>query len=131
MDFLQRYELFKQGIALDLQNELKRVAPVDEGRLKASIICDVRGSNIVVAMVDYALYVEFGTQPHIIRPVNKKALHWKSGKADVFATEVHHPGTEPQPFIRNTFYHKLKPIVTINAERYIPEVAEEIEVSIG
>lgn len=133
---------------MDLQNELKRVAPVDEGRLKASIEVKAEGDEIVVYMVDYALYVEMGTEPHIIRPKYKQALAFESTsglsrkgrleagipKKDANTTivkEVHHPGTQPQPFIRNTFYHKLKPIVELNAERYIPEVANEIEVSTG
>jgi hypothetical protein len=38
-------------------------------------------------------FVDQGTKPHIIKPVNAKMLHWKdeSGE-DHFAKEVHHPG---------------------------------------
>jgi HK97 gp10 family phage protein len=122
-------ELFKKGIANDLRNALVKSCPVDTGRLKISIKVNIKGNKLIITMVDYALYVEFGTQPHIIRPKNKKALHWKNGKKDVFAKEVHHPGTKAQPFIRNTFYHKIPDIVAVNAARYLPEANVEVTYS--
>jgi hypothetical protein len=43
-------------------------------------------------------YVEFGTAPHIIRPVNAKVLaNPKTGQ--IFGTLVHHPGTKANPFM--------------------------------
>ena len=60
------------------------------------------------------------TPPHIIKPKNKQALRFEVGKIDrlkgkgkniVFAKEVKHPGTRPQPFIRNTLQSKLKHII--------------------
>ena len=68
-------------------------------------------------MVDYGKYVEFGSPPHIIKPKNKKALKFKVGKATkkgkdiVFAKEVKHPGTRPNPFVRNTIQNKLTKII--------------------
>ena len=66
-----------------------------------------------------ALFLEFGTRPHDIYPVRRKALRWAaqpqgrrlSGRPRVaaqrgglggvlFAKRVHHPGTRPQPFMR-------------------------------
>lgn len=70
-----------------------------------------------------ALYLEFGTEPHEIRPKNAKALAFpRSGGRGVirkgqrktqfnfqgrvkitglvFAKVVHHPGTDPRPFFR-------------------------------
>lgn len=131
-ELLERYEMFLKGIKFDLENELKHVCPVDKGRLKNSIKVQISANELRILMVDYGMAVEFGTKAHIIKPKNKKALSWtdKSGKKRV-AKVVHHPGTKPQPFIRNTFYHKLKPIVLINAERYIPELLDQIEVSIA
>jgi len=112
-----------EGIGNDLMNALVDVVPVDTGRLKNSIVYNVEGDTITVEMADYGLYVEFGTAPHIIKPKNKKALHWKSGtpgstgRGDVFAKVVHHPGTTPQPFIRNTLHNKLPGIIEDNIER--------------
>lgn len=62
------------------------------------------------------------TPPHIIRPKNKKALRFEvgrkarlegngKGKNIVFAKEVKHPGTRPNPFIRNTIQNKIKGII--------------------
>ena len=45
----------------------------------------------------YAPYVEFGTKPHTILPVNKKALYWPG--ADHPVASVNHPGTKPNPFM--------------------------------
>ena len=46
----------------------------------------------------YAPYVELGTPPHIIRPVNAKVLaNVKTGQ--IFGTVVHHPGTKANPFL--------------------------------
>jgi len=51
-----------------------------------------------------ALWAQDGTEAHVIRPKNGKALHWRGmsfkGKrrGDVFAAVVHHPGTPPRRF---------------------------------
>ena len=46
----------------------------------------------------YAPFVEFGTAPHEIRPVNKRVLaNVKTGQ--IFGTLVHHPGTKANPFM--------------------------------
>jgi hypothetical protein len=46
----------------------------------------------------YAPYVEFGTAPHIIRPVKARALANKE-TGQFFGTLVHHPGTRANPFL--------------------------------
>lgn len=49
--------------------------------------------------VDYALYVEFGTKPHIIESHGPYPLrNRKTGQ--VFGRRVRHPGTTAQPFLR-------------------------------
>ncbi len=46
----------------------------------------------------YAPYVEFGTAPHEIRPVNARVLaNKKTGQ--IFGMLVHHPGTKANPFM--------------------------------
>ncbi len=66
----------------------------------------------------YAPFVEFGTSPHDIFPVNARVLAWtiggggayaaaasgrsyyRAGKGTAhFAAYVHHPGTKPKPFM--------------------------------
>jgi len=79
-------------------------APVDNGDLRGSIrfIFDDHDTIATVGTDKvYAPYVEFGTAPHLITPKNKKALSWKVGKKRIFVKSVRHPGTEPNPFMRN------------------------------
>ena len=76
-------------IAIRFQNELILVAPVDTGRLRASINVTIKGNTIIVTMVDYAMFVEFGT--------NRQ---------------------RPNPFIRNTIQTKLHDIITEEIQRY-------------
>lgn len=70
--------------------------PVDTGRLRASIQVEkVNDSEYIIGTnVEYAEAVELGTEPHIILPVNKKALKFNIGGTDIFAKRVNHPGTE-------------------------------------
>lgn len=64
----------------------------------------------VEARTPYAAVVEFGSKPHIIRPVRAKALAWggtrrlsgalaKGSSPTHFAKLVHHPGTKPYPYL--------------------------------
>ena len=64
----------------------------------------------VEARTPYAATVEFGSKPHIIRPVKAKALAWggvrrlsgtlaKGSSPTHFARLVHHPGTKPYPYL--------------------------------
>jgi len=76
-------------------------APERTGRLKRSIKRKVRGTKGEVrAEAPYAVFVEKGTRPHIIRPVRARALRFQVGGEIVFAKLVHHPGTKPNPFMR-------------------------------
>ncbi len=99
-------------IANRIQSELMINCPVNTGRLRNSIKVKAIKGGILIWMASYGQEVEFGSSPHIIKPVNKKALKFKSEKDTVFAKVVHHPGTRPNPFIRNTLQIKLKQIVT-------------------
>ena len=118
----ERIERALPRIAVRIQNELMLVCPVDTGRLRTSIKVRSTKGGIIIWMVDYGKFVEFGTPPHIIKPTNKKALKFEvgriarlsSGKGEkniVFAKEVKHPGTRPNPFIRNTIQNKLGKII--------------------
>ena len=105
---------FISFVKFKLEAELKRACPVDKGGLRLSIDVEIKNNTLTVYMLDYGLHVEYGTRPHIIRPKDKKVLRWNKKKGsvaykkdDIFAMEVHHPGTQANPFIRNVFYHKL------------------------
>jgi HK97 gp10 family phage protein len=90
--------------ARKVQNRAKVLAPVDTGRLRASIrvkrTLTLRGPSAVVGTdVQYAPMVENGTGPHVIRPVRRKALRFKMGGRTVIVAKVNHPGTRPRPFL--------------------------------
>ena len=81
-------------------------------------------------------YLEYGTRPHTIRPKGKESggadvLHWRGPSGgfivgdDHFATEVHHPGTQPKRLVEG-IREELQPRLT---ERIIREVQNYIEVS--
>jgi hypothetical protein len=118
-EFKNRWKIAMNGVGNDFVNELVRTAPVDTGFLRNSVRYEVIGSKINIHMPEYAFYIEFGTAPHEIRAVNAKALHWKSGGQDVFAQVVHHPGTEPNPFIRTAINTKLRDIIYSNLQRQL------------
>jgi HK97 gp10 family phage protein len=78
-------------------------APVRTGRMLGSIRKDVRGLEATIGpTVPYAIYVEYGTAPHEIQPVNASVLRFEVGGRIIFTHLVHHPGTRAQPFIRET-----------------------------
>ena len=78
-------------------------APVRTGRLLGSIREQIRGLEATVGpTVLYAMYVEYGTRPHEIRPVFASVLRFEVEGKVVFTQVVHHPGTRAQPFVRET-----------------------------
>ena len=99
------------SIARRFQNLLKTVCPVDTGRLKNSIKVKVIGKGLRISLVEYGREVEFGTPPHVITPKKAKALKFKSGGKTIFTKVVHHPGTRPNPFIRNSIRNELPKII--------------------
>jgi len=86
-------------------NRARVLAPVDTGRLRASIKADpprlltFRPSVTIGSNVEYAEFVNDGTRPHIIRPRRGRALRFVVGGRVVYARVVHHPGTRAQPFL--------------------------------
>lgn len=47
----------------------------------------------------HALFVHWGTKPHVIRPKKKAVLRWPSGGSFAFARKVHHPGYKGDPWM--------------------------------
>lgn len=68
-----------------------------KGRVETSTKGGAEG--VIEATMPYASFVEEGTQPHDIRPVRAKALHWTDGDGEHFAAVVHHPGGRSFPFM--------------------------------
>lgn len=64
---------------------------------------DGMGNNMTLYLahgMKYGRFLEEGTAPHIIRPKNKKALHWHGAAHPV--KQVNHPGTKPYPILEDT-----------------------------
>lgn len=92
---------------LRVVNRAKELAPVDTGRLRASIVWTIgtaSGGGLVARVgtnVAYARAVHEGTRAHVIVPRRARVLRFPSGGRVVFARRVHHPGTRPRPFLRD------------------------------
>ena len=108
------------SIARRIQNELILVVPVDTGRLKNSIKVISSNEGIIIFMADYGKYVEFGRNPRVIVPVNKKALAFKKGGKTIIVKKVKQGAVRPNPFIRNTLQNKLRGIIV---EELIKEIS--------
>lgn len=86
-------------------NRAKILAPVDTGRLRASIRADpprlltLRPSVKVGTDVEYASWVHDGTRPHVIRPRRAQVLRFEVGGRVAYARVVNHPGTRARPFL--------------------------------
>ena len=117
MTFETDWDRFMFMIGIDIENALAVKAPVDTGDLKGSVNHQVNGNVITISMAEQGLWTEFGTPPHIIRPVDAKALHFKTGGNEVFAKVVHHPGTRPNPWIRPVFKHQLPKLIQKNMSK--------------
>lgn len=52
--------------------------------------------------VNYVEAYYYGSNPHIIRAKNGKALHWRVDGQDYYAKLVRHPGNKPHNFIQDT-----------------------------
>lgn len=143
MNSIEREFSDRLDLAADVTvGEIITRTPVKKGFLKGNTKWKKVGKFIrrVFNNTEYALDVEFGTKPHIIKAKNKKVLAFdmkvgsdlKSGKAlyrnkktgklqktkskntKVFATKVKHPGTPAQPFFRPGYraaYPKIKKLM--------------------
>ncbi|AVH60006.1 MULTISPECIES: HK97 gp10 family phage protein [Streptomyces] len=91
---------FLESVALGIETDAKRLAAVDTGLMRSRIYREVNDltARIGVRDVEYWMTVEFGSGPHVITPVNRKALYWPGARHPV--ARVNHPGTPVQPFLR-------------------------------
>ncbi len=83
-----------------LEETAKESAPVNTGNYRNDISYD--GANTVTAQANYSADIEYGTGAHEITPQTAQALHFKQNGKDVFYKNVNHPGTKPNPVMRNS-----------------------------
>lgn len=104
------------GVQEDFEgNLLKNIKPHSKtGKLERNAYVDiinggveggVRDNGMMVTTkgqkVNYGVFVEFGTKPHIITPSKKKSLRFFIGSKAVFSKSVKHPGYKGDPFLMN------------------------------
>ncbi len=96
--------LFKeQGQPLVIA-EMRNQVPFKTGFLRESVSGRETPKGFTVfASASYAKFVDEGTKPHMIRPVNGQALRWFGAFGNpIFARVVNHPGTKGVFFTRKT-----------------------------
>jgi len=103
------------------------------GALERSVEHDLTSDRPLVGMVSvggsgapYARFVHDGTAAHEIRPRRRRMLRWASGGGEQFryARKVRHPGTRPDPFLREALEAK-KDAVARYFERAMKKLAKE------
>ena len=112
-----RGEPFLNGMRLAtmlVQRSAKQKAPVDTGRLRASITPEVRWQGntaigVVGSNVDYAPYVELGTRPHFVP--SKYIGVWASRHG--FDNTGLFVSGKAQPFLEPAFEENKEAIVSI------------------
>ena len=84
-------------------SNLKSNGSVQTGHLRRGIGNFRRGMTVTIhtSNIKYAIMVEKGTKPHIIKPKNKKALYWKGAARPV--KQVKHPGSKAKPYLIPAF----------------------------
>ena len=105
-EFLDRITKKFAKVMYEMEADAKRLAPVDTGRLRNAInIQKISDFHFILRDgVNYGIFVEFGTKPHVIKVKTAKALHWEKEGEDFFAKYVMHPGTNAKPFFRPAYY---------------------------
>ncbi len=104
-------------IANALRNELLLAFPVKGTNLKNSIDVVPTEKGVLISMMEHGKYIEFGSNPHVIKPKNKKALKFIVDGEEVIVKSVKHPGIRPTYFVRNTIKDKLPGIIAREMSR--------------
>jgi phage gpG-like protein len=118
-----------QEAALYVTADARRLAPVDTGRLRASIIPDVRmmtnevvgvvGSNVV-----YAPYMEFGTRPHWAPPGALSTWARRHGRTEFYIRSlIATRGLKPRKYLQGGFEANKTRIVA-RIERAVGEITK-------
>ena len=83
-------------------------SPVDHGLLKQWFIDSLTDTEAhIKSPAEYAIYQDQGTKAHMIRPVNRKALHWEGGG---FSKGHMVSGIKGKHFVEQSF-NQLQPLV--------------------
>lgn len=99
------------GFVSTAKTTAQQIAPRRTGYLASQISADDVSrvgpwslASGVTSGADYSAPVHEGARPHVIRPVNARALRFMMGERVVFAMRVNHPGNRPNPYLRNAVH---------------------------
>jgi HK97 gp10 family phage protein len=99
-------------------------APVRTGYLASTVYKQVSdGEGVVGVAASYAKAVVEGTAPHEIRPANGRVLVFMVAGKKVFTPIVHHPGTKPNPFMKNALKEAQSKVDATFAELWLELVS--------
>ena len=121
--------------AQDMTRFLQINSPVDHGVLQQWFIDSLTDTEAhIKSPAEYAIYQDQGTRPHMIRPVNAKALHWE-GTGTFYAGGLYHShgyggfskghmvgGIQGRHFVDRSF-EQLQPLVP----GYFLKALEEVQ----
>lgn len=108
-----------------IKDDAQNLAPYVSGNLRRSIYTDIQDNGLtgIVAqdpnIAPYGVDIEFGTRPHTIYPVNKKALFWAGAMHPV--RKVNHPGTRAQPYLIPAFQQNIQ-FVTDTFQKAVAQI---------
>lgn len=114
---------------LTVEARAKQKAPVDTGRLRASIATKVEETRAIVGSnVLYASYVEFGTKPHFppVSALTTWARRHGFDSAFVLARAISQRGTKAHPYLVPALLES-KPDI----ESFLRDAARRIEAKWG
>ena len=103
----------------DIQGEAKSIVHKKTSTLASHIEVEMdstKAEGVCGTNIKYAPGLEYGTAPHEIRPVTKKALYWKGAEHPVKV--VHHPGNPPYPFLRPAYLSKIGNLIKYLKEEF-------------
>ena len=99
--------------------------PRKTGKLASTIVKQVGdGEAAIEVLAPYAMYVVKGTRPHVIRPVTASVLAFQSASGKmVFTRLVNHPGTKPNPWLKQAAEHARSKAEETFAELWLEMVS--------
>lgn len=102
------------------------IVPYKTGQLSQTFFSTVSAFQATWGpTVNYAAAVEFGTAPHIIKPVNKKALFWQGAKHPV--RSVRHPGSRANPYMERII-EQASPLINAEFEKALESIIKSLSV---
>ena len=97
-------EIITRGLNLTSQDLIRNLminSPVDHGLLKQWAVTSQSDVEITIqSPAEYAAAQNYGTDPYVILPKNKKALFWPG--ADHPVKMVKHPGLKGKHFVEDS-----------------------------